>query len=88
MGDVKYLQDKSHNLVKSVLSVKLYKLPPLSHITVLRIITSECTTLWGKREQVACILAIEERMMYQTLLSVSEVTVVVGSCGGTLLAPV
>ena len=44
--------------------------------------------IWGKREQAVCILAIEERMMYQTLLSVSEVTVVVGSCGGTLLAPV
>ena len=36
-------------------------------------------TLWGEREQAACILATEERMIYQTLLSVSEVTMVGGS---------
>ena len=35
-------------------------------------------TLWGEREQAACILATEERMIYQTLLSVSEVTMVGG----------
>jgi len=39
----------------------------------------ECRTLWGKHEQAACIEVTEERMMYQTLLNVSEVTIVVGS---------
>jgi len=34
--------------------------------------------LWGEREQAAFILT-EERMMYQMLLSDSEVTIVLGS---------
>ena len=37
-------------------------------------ILGECRTLWGERKQAACILTTEERMMYQTLLSVREVT--------------
>ena len=41
--------------------------------------------LWGECEQAAYILATEERMICETLLSVSEVTTV---CGGTFLAPV
>ena len=36
----------------------------------------ECRTLWGEREQAACILATEERMRYQ---NVSKTTSAVGS---------
>jgi len=35
--------------------------------------------LWGEREQAASILAPDERVMYHTLLSASEVTIIVGS---------
>lgn len=42
----------------------------------------------GKREQVACILATEEKLRYQKLLTVSRVTIVVGSLWCTLLATV
>ena len=38
-----------------------------------------CRKLWGECEQAKCILATEERVMYQMLLSLSEVTIVVGS---------
>jgi len=40
---------------------------------------TEVTSCVGKHEQAAYILVTEERMLYQTLLSVSEVTIVVGS---------
>jgi len=43
------------------------------------ILLGECRTLWGEHEQAACILATKERMRYQKLLSVSEVTTVGGS---------
>jgi len=46
----------------------------------------ECRTLWGEREQAACILATEERMKYQTLLSVSNITIAVGSLWWHILA--
>ena len=38
---------------------------------------TKCRTLWGEREQAACFLATEERMLYQMLLIVSKVTIVV-----------
>ena len=39
----------------------------------------QCRTLWGEREQAACILATEERMRCQKLLDVSEMAIIVGS---------
>ena len=39
----------------------------------------ECRTLWCEREQAACILVNKERIRYQKFLSVSKVTIVVGS---------
>jgi len=36
-------------------------------------------TLWGECEQAACILATEQRTIYQTLPNVSKAAIVVGS---------
>ena len=46
---------------------------------ILSLTFSIVRTLWGEHGQAAFILATEERMIYQTLLSVSEATIVVGS---------
>ena len=47
--------------------------------TVHQLVLGECRTLWGKHEQATCILATEERTLYQNVLSVSEITTAVGS---------
>jgi len=43
----------------------------------------ECTTLWGEREQAACVLATEERMKYQNDVNSCRKFVVASACGGT-----
>ena len=53
------------------------------------VVLGECRTLWGEREQAACILATKESMRYQKLL---EVTILVGSLRwhivGSLVGPI
>ena len=45
---------------------------PRGSIMLSLLLLGECTTLWGEHERAACILATEEGMKYQKLLSVSQ----------------
>jgi len=49
-----------------------HRSPEEVYIMLSLLLLGECRTLWGEREQAACILATEERMRYQKLLSVSQ----------------